>query len=351
VADRASLAIENSRLYANVQQRLRELAALHTATSALLSTLDLEELLGRILDAAQSAFPAAEEGILYLTVPGTSQLQLRAVFGYKDPRIKKIINHTGFDFPARILTEKKPVLISDTEVDPGGVQNSPFRSAIAVPLIHGASIHGIIFLSASAPRVFSVNDLHLLETFAATTTAALQNALLHGEVQKLAITDSLTGFLNRRGFDDLSSREFERAVRFGRPLSAIMIDIDHFKDINDTYGHVIGDQALSLLARRLQEVLREVDVLGRYGGDEFIALLPETDPETAAAVAERIQSSFHIPLVIGKSGSQPLSLMVSASFGVAGLNDEIKDIHTLIEKADSASYRAKQSGRNRVEIA
>jgi diguanylate cyclase (GGDEF)-like protein len=209
----------------------------------------------------------------------------------------------------------------------------------------------VLTLSSSKPSAFTERDLHLLETFAATTTAALQNALLHAEVQKLAITDSLTGYLNRRGFDEVSTRELERANRFGRPLSVIMIDIDNFKDINDTYGHVIGDRVLQQLAGRLQTSLRDVDVLGRYGGDEFIVLLPEADVEMASAVAERIRIEFYQPLSLGKILSMESPLLVSASFGVAELTAEIQDIGSLIEKADSAAYQAKQKGRNLVEVA
>jgi diguanylate cyclase (GGDEF)-like protein len=351
VGDRVALAVENARLYANAQQRAVELDALHKATAALLTTLDLDELLGQILDAAQSAFPAADKGLLHLVAPGTSELKMRAISGFKDPRIKKVVFPKGTDYPSTVLREKKPVLIDDMEDTTSRPDSLPFRSAIIVPLFHGVSVHGVLTLSSSVPFAFTPHDLHLLETFAATTTAALQNALLHAEVQKLAITDSLTGYMNRRGFDDLSARELERALRFGRPLSLIMIDIDNFKKINDTYGHAVGDRVLYHLAGRLQSSLREVDVLGRYGGDEFIVLLPETDAETASAVAERIRIEFYRPLSIGKTLPPEKPLIVSASFGVAGLTNDIQDIASLVEKADRAAYRAKQNGRNLVEVA
>jgi diguanylate cyclase (GGDEF)-like protein len=351
LGDHASLAIDNARLYASAQQRARELNALHQATSALLSTLDLDELLGQILDAAQSALPAADRGIIFLVAPGTGRLQLRAAQGFKDPRIQKMIFPKGSDYPARVLLEKKPMLIYDLAAEVDRPEDLNFRSALAVPLIHGAVVHGVLFLSAAAPRAFTSQDLHLLESFAATTTAALQNAFLHAEVQKLAVTDSLTGFLNRRGFDEISAREFERSRRFGRPLAAVMIDIDHFKDINDTYGHAAGDRVLIQLADRLQETLREVDILGRYGGDEFIILLPESEQEIAAAVAERIHESLARPFSLAGPGKEGASLNVSASFGVAAMTQDINDISALIHLADEASYRAKQQGRNRVEVA
>lgn len=351
LADRAALAIENARLYGSAQQRALELDALHKATSALLSTLDLDELLAQILDAAQSAFPAAEKGLLYLIAPGTTELKVRAISGFKDPRIKKIAFPKGTDYPARVLQEKKPVLIEDMAKISPNTESLPFRSAILVPLYHSFSVHGVITLSSSYAAAFTPRDLHLFESFAATATAVLQNALLHAEVQKLAITDSLTGYLNRRGFDDLGAREMERAVRFERPLSIVMVDIDNFKEINDTYGHAVGDRVLHNLAQRLLASLREVDIVGRYGGDEFVILLPEANVDIAIAVAERLRTALHKPLFVGKPLLPENPLTVSASFGVAELTKESQDIAALIEKADAAAYRAKQKGRNLVEVA
>jgi len=145
---------------------------------------------------------------------------------------------------------------------------------------------------------------------------------------------------------ELSRREVERARRFGRPLSAIMVDVDHFKDINDTYGHAEGDRVLRMVAERLNSNIREIDILGRYGGDEFTIILPETDLFVATNVAERVRRSVtEIPTLMK---DEPIQ--ISLSIGVARANPETADLMALLEGADAAMYIAKQAGGNRVEV-
>jgi diguanylate cyclase (GGDEF)-like protein len=131
-----------------------------------------------------------------------------------------------------------------------------------------------------------------LVNFAATTTSAIQNAVLHGEIQKLATVDPLTGLYNRRAFEELGEREVDRYNRLGRPLSVVMFDLDHFKPVNDTYGHLVGDQVLHALTARFRSNIRQTDIMARFGGDEFALLLPETDLPTASEIADRICKAF-----------------------------------------------------------
>jgi diguanylate cyclase (GGDEF)-like protein len=353
LAVRAALAIENARLYAAEAQRARELDALHRAASALLSTLDLDALLGQILDAAQNAIPSAEKGLLHLINPGTSELRVRAMLGYQNPRIQRISGGAEQEYLLRAVKERRALLIHDTlagkdPTDASVAQVFPaVRSAVVAPLILSEKVLGALSLSSSSPSAFSDADLRLLISLAATTTAAIQNALLHSEVQRLAITDALTGLYNRRGFYDLGQREIERFQRFGRTLSAIMLDIDHFKEVNDTYGHSAGDQVLATLARRCRTNIRHVDILCRYGGEEFAILLPETDLFTASEIAERIRRSID---------DEPFQtdqhlVRVTISLGVTRAIPETSDLQALLERADTALYRAKANGRNRVELA
>jgi diguanylate cyclase (GGDEF)-like protein len=218
---------------------------------------------------------------------------------------------------------------------------------ILAPLILASQMLGVVALSSSVYGAFKESDLRLLDSFAATTTTAIQNAQLHSEVQKLAITDALTHLYNRRGFSELAQREIERARRFQRPVSAIMLDLDNFKLVNDTFGHSVGDKVLQVLAERMHQSLREVDIISRHGGDEFVVLLPETDLFAACSVAERIRQNLSEPMEIENAG--PLS--ITASLGVArGLTASTQDITSLLERADSALYSAKHNGRNRVDV-
>jgi len=164
---------------------------------------------------------------------------------------------------------------------------------------------------------------------------------LNRTIQMLATTDMLTGQNNRMGFFDKGEQQVAQAMRYHRPLSAMMFDVDQFKTINDTYGHLVGDKALAELAARCHSALRKVDILGRYGGDEFVILLPETASAGARVVAERIRQAVSQPLQIADR-----TLTVTISIGIAELDLKDGDLETLLQHADRALYAAKNAGRN-----
>ena len=364
LADRAALAIENARLYEIQARRAREMDALHSATSALLTTLDLETLLGKILDAAISAVPAAERGMLHLMEPDTGVLQVRATQGYSDPRISLLSLKKSPGYLVKAMQERRPLLVNGFHQDAiiyyekdGEPHADVVRSVLVAPLILNDQILGALSLNSSERGAFNAADLRLLVSFAATTTTALNNAMLHSEVQKLALTDPLTQFYNRRGFGEFGQRELERSRRFKRSLTAIMIDVDFFKMVNDTYGHTAGDYVLQVVAKRIRQSVREVDILGRYGGDEFILLLPETDLFSACSVAERIRAEVEKPIQLPESllrsnlrYNQGIFVQTSASLGVTKASSNMTNLQTLIEHADSAAYQAKGNGRNQVQV-
>ena len=180
--------------------------------------------------------------------------------------------------------------------------------------------------------------------FAGQVGLALQNARLFEEIQQLAMTDELTGISNRRFLTELGRREINRAQRFARPFSILFMDIDHFKVVNDTYGHAVGDQVLRFLAEYCQKNLREVDVFGKYGGEEFVVLLPETDTSEAVIIAERLRDKIKNEPIATTVG--PLAITVS--FGVASFSQAMHDFDMLLYQADMAMYAAKQAGRNQV---
>jgi len=171
---------------------------------------------------------------------------------------------------------------------------------------------------------------------------ALQNALK--KVQQLAITDSLTNLYNRRHFAKVAGGEIKRACRYGRPLAVIMLDIDRFKRANDTYGHTVGDHILQGVAACCRQELRKVDIVGRYGGDEFVVLLPENDLAAARQVAERLRKRIAQRQLNTPKGPAT----VTASLGIAAVDCEDTTLEQLLSRADQALYAAKQSGRNRV---
>ena len=347
LADRAALAIEDAELYERETRRVRELNALHTATTALLSTIDLETLLVQILDAAQMAITAAEQGTLYLLAPDTGSLEVRAMIGFRDPRIQKVSTQRIHRLAARAVREKRSILLNDI---PQNLVGNPFepaaiRSAIVAPLMLSQKVLGALTLIGSRPGLFHDSDLNLLDSFAATATAALQNATLYAEVQRLATMDTLTEQYNRRRFFELGELEMHRYRRYHNPLSAIMLDLDNFKEINDTYGHAAGDFVLYTAAKRIRANVRVVDILGRYGGDEFAILLPDANLEEAHEIAERIRQAILNEGIQTSQGEVPISI----SLGIAQATNETDSLSALLGRADMALYVAKQQGRNRVE--
>lgn len=172
---------------------------------------------------------------------------------------------------------------------------------------------------------------------------------LESNLERLATTDSLTGALNRRQLVEVADRELERAHRYDHPTSIIMLDIDHFKNINDRYGHAIGDLAIQQIAQILHENLRVIDHLGRYGGDEFTIILPETNLAESGIIAERIRASVETQKIRGSEGQV---VQLSISLGLVcvenAVNEPGKNFDTVIQLADKALYKAKAAGRNRV---
>ncbi len=352
LAIQAAIAIQNARLFARTQQHASQLRALYRAAQTLLSTLDLDKLLQRVLEAAIEAVPTAEKGTLLLVDRETGVAAIRALYGYADPRVFTLRFVSTGGYSAKAIREKRPLLIVDAHVDPdilytGDIEEvREIRSAIVVPLMLHGEVLGAISLDSTRRAAFTPEDLELLETFAITATAAIRNAQRHEEVRWLAIVDPLTEVYNRRGLFEFGYREVERARRFGRPLAAVMFDLDHFKHVNDTYGHAVGDQVLVGLAKRVQTALRSTDLLGRYGGEEFVVLLPETSQEKAYAIAERIRKIVYSAPFETDMG--PIEITIS--LGIAMLDETCTNLESLIARADEALYQAKQAGRDTTVI-
>jgi eukaryotic-like serine/threonine-protein kinase len=215
---------------------------------------------------------------------------------------------------------------------------------LAVPLRSRDAPVGLVFVSADQPGAFTGAQRQLAAVLAGQGMIAYENARLFKEVERLALTDGLTGLLNRRHFFQLADRELAVARRRRSTLTALMLDVDHFKQVNDRYGHPVGDQVIVAVARRLAAATRKTDLLGRYGGEEFVILLPDTAADGARILAERVRAGLADHPVDTDAGP----LRVTASIGLAdGVPDDTEP-GTLLARADEALYRAKQAGRNRV---
>jgi diguanylate cyclase (GGDEF)-like protein len=212
-----------------------------------------------------------------------------------------------------------------------------------VPMIVGARIVGVLELSTDTPLEIGDSDLDVLHSLAGQAATAIEAARFHQRADEMTHTDVLTELPNRRRLELDLTTEVARSRRYNRPIAFIMLDVDHFKEINDIHGHPAGDEILSEFGSAFGDAMRETDTAYRYGGEEFCVLLRETDGDDAAVVAERIRTDIANRFA-GADGSP----IVTASLGVAAIPGDASDSATLIAAADTALYAAKAAGRNRV---
>jgi diguanylate cyclase (GGDEF)-like protein len=243
-------------------------------------------------------------------------------------------------YRARLMARPKTNVVdgrSDSEP-----RMTSIRPLAAVPLLFQERFLGVLLVrSHESARVWQENEVLLLQTVADQVAVAVNHARLFGQLQLQALTDELTGCFNRRSFEMQLERDLQMAARLRLPLTLILLDIDNFKNVNDTYGHDAGDQVLRVLANNLREELRGVDTAARYGGEEFAIILPQADSEGALLVAERLRANVE-GMVIPQVGQ------ITVSLGVATFPLNASSRDTLVVTADRALYEAKNSGRNRV---
>ncbi|HWQ08391.1 MAG TPA: sensor domain-containing diguanylate cyclase, partial [Holophaga sp.] len=221
------------------------------------------------------------------------------------------------------------------------------QSLVFVPLSAGGRTLGVLSVQSHLRSAYDKRNVETVRAIGAYIAIAIENARLFGQVQHLATVDGLTGVLNRRRLTEAIEDAHVKARRYARSAGVIMVDLDHFKRINDTHGHEAGDTVLRAVSRAFSTGLRGVDSVGRFGGEEFVILLPETGLDGAASLAERLRRSVEA-LDIQLPGRT--AIQVTASFGVSVLTSGDPAYEAVLRRADKALYRAKQAGRNRVEV-
>lgn len=222
------------------------------------------------------------------------------------------------------------------------------RSDVTIPLRARGQVTGALRLASRRRHAYEPEEFEVLSRLADVMAMAIENQRLLQVTRRMAEVDGLTGLCNRRHFQVLLAREIERALASGAPLSLVLADVDHFKQVNDRYGHPAGDAALQHVARILSRRPRRSDVVARYGGEEFAVLLPGTAAKAAQALVEEMRGEIERAPAAIAPGTPPIA--ITASFGVATLPDHGARESDLVASADRALYRAKQAGRNRVEL-
>jgi len=321
-------------------------------SSAASGTLDLEMLLQQSVDLIQDRFQLDHVG-LFLLDENQKVASLRAATGEMKKLLQTEVPQLAVDETSligwAILHMQYRLAIDVTQVSTRRRHNllPDTGSELALPLITHGSVIGAISVQTRKLNAFEPAAITIFQTMAAQLSNAIANAKLYQEVEQLAILDSLLGIYNRRHWFELTSREFYRAVRYQKPLSLILLDIDHFKQVNDIHGHPLGDVVLRSLSRICEKNVRTADLVGRYGGEEFLVAMPETNAVEAVQIAERLRLATEEMRVASKNED----VQVTISLGVATLMAEIDtNLDQLVKRADEALYQAKNSGRNRVVL-
>jgi diguanylate cyclase (GGDEF)-like protein/PAS domain S-box-containing protein len=357
-AQQVTTAIENARLYADEKRRSDELSVLFNSSAALVKTLDLDEVYNIATRQLAQAVRASSARIMSFNAEKGQATILAEYFSPEASDTERVSDEGAtYDlttFPqtlAAIRTGRSlSLLISSSDLDPGDrqeLQTYGIKSALQLPMIAFDQIIGYAEIWDSRnEREWSEEDIQFCQTLANQAAIVIENARLYNQMQFLAVTDTLTGIFNRRGLFERGRHEINRALRSAHPLAAILLDIDHFKHINDTFSHAVGDEVLRTLAELCNQNLRSVDIIGRYGGEEFAILLPDTDTAPALQVAERLRQCVAETPVITQNGMVNFTI----SLGVACLTDGVSTLAVLLDHADSAMYQAKAAGRNKVQF-
>jgi diguanylate cyclase (GGDEF)-like protein len=339
----ASMALQNATLYSLERRRASQLEAINAIAQQMTAVLDLPQLLSKVCSQVRPAFQLCQVAVL---LKDEDDLVLRTSNGTLTPLIQE-----GSRLPStegawgHAFCSGKTVIENLLENPGSPALYAETGSRMCIPLVSFGQALGVLVLESSDRSAFNPHDVQPLESVADICATAIQNAHYVERVKQLAYLDGLTGIFNRRYFEMRIEEEMERARRFGAGMAVVMIDIDQFKRINDEFGHLLGDEVLRQVSSILHQQLRKIDVVCRYGGEEFAILLSQTNPQHALMVAEKLRKtveSWQFPGV-------PRAVTISA--GTANFPDHGATRDEVVKAADAGLYMAKQTGRNRVCLA
>ncbi len=323
------------------EKALHHVLSLYEISKDMSSCLTLEDILNIFSVTLKKSFRFKHSRFIQLKESGDS---IEAIYHIEvGCRLGKVTPEEFDDELTKLILEKKKIISFSLQESPKSLRKltmiKDFETLVAIPVFVESRIAGILYIEA-VPRKYFENFIILTSQFA----IQFQKVVLYRKVQEMSITDSLTEVSTRRHFLDRFSEEIRRSMRHKSNLTLLMLDLDHFKETNDTFGHLVGDAVLKEVAVILKSNLREIDIIGRYGGEEFAIVLAGTGKEEAHQAAERIRES--IEATVFKAYDEVVSTTVS--IGVSVFPDKGVDVESLIEASDRALYKAKETGRNKV---
>lgn len=336
------LALVFDQMRLNLQKKMDDLKILYEVGQAISSVLDYKELLHLILDKNMKVIDAERGSIMLFDDENKLVIQAAQGIPAKIVQNTRVSHNEGV--AGWVIKTGEPLLVKDTSRE-AGFEKLKGRKVdrgcmLSVPLKVKDKNLGVMNVSKSIPDSFDKKDLELYKALATQAAIAIENARLY----RMAITDGLTKLFIHRYFQQRMDEELSRSRRYNEKLSYIMLDIDHFKNFNDTFGHQVGDKVLVTVARLLEASVREIDILARYGGEEFAIILPEKTKKEAAVAAERMRKKLEDNDFMVEGKRVPITI----SLGIAEFPADANEKTDLIEKADLALYYSKETGRNKV---
>jgi diguanylate cyclase (GGDEF)-like protein len=350
--EKQALVFRNRELLERLEKEKLKLEIIMDAYTKMSAVYRLEELADFIADRAIQIVEAEKSSLLFLD-EATNELVLKGSRGISKEKVSWRVK-VGDLISGWVAREGEALLVSDIDSDPrfkvfskGGQYKT--KSFISLPLKIDTQVIGVMNVTdkLSEMKIFTETDLRYLSLLAHQTVAQIENIRLCETLGSLAITDSLTGVFNHRYFQEQLTVEIMRAERYKHPVSLMIIDIDFFKSYNDQFGHLEGDRVLKHIAWVIKENVRQVDIICRYGGDEFVVILPYTDIKGAAAAADKIRRSVGKLELVGKNVRKEVHLSISG--GLTTYHQGMKK-DEMIARADQALYEAKESGKNKIGV-
>ncbi|MBN2368527.1 diguanylate cyclase [Candidatus Woesearchaeota archaeon] len=324
------------------EKKLSELEIIYKITNLLNSTFDLEKIFKSVITFVYDSRIGDASDVLIFENDGNKRYLLNKVdiprhyLNFEDKIVEEVMRREELELVPLIKSDER--FESDSELN-------IYTSMASIPLKINEKVIGTLNVYSNSIDKLKENT-DFLSIIANQSAMAIHNARQYAKIKQMAITDKLTGLYNRRYFMELLKNEIERSKRFKKPLSVAILDIDNFRDYNNAHGHLVGDKLLAEFSGILRKSIRNIDTAGRYGGEEFIVLLPESNPDDAAVVGERMRKAVEESYFEGEE-EQPLG-RVSVSIGIATCLNNSLDHQELIREADKALYKAKETGKNKV---
>lgn len=329
-----------------------EIQTFHEVARALTSSVDLNSILNSIMQQMTRFFNPQAWSLLILDEP-KRQLYYGVVSGGQTEKLQNKRIPLGQGIPGWVALHGEPMILNSVPDDPELADVLPesggrVESIICLPLRVRTHTYGVLQLVNCHPESMDNHEIFFLHALCDYAAIAIQNARVVEQIQQLTITDDCTGLYNARHLYDRLEHSLERNQRSRKPVSLIFFDLDHFKLVNDTYGHLNGSRLLKEVGDMVQESLGLIETAYRYGGDEFVILMPHQSKQRALELANRLMEKLRATRFLPDSG---LDLQILASFGVASFPEDGLDIHAVIRAADTAMYHVKNTTRNGVVCA